>query len=98
MHNGQEQVDIIVSAFNGVEKSLEEYLNNNIKVCVNLTYNSTKPAPFFTDLVTYEKKVRDIFVKYGARLKESGSIVLCENEPSNDGYYGAAPIDNYSDL
>lgn len=89
---------IIVSMFNGADKGLETYFDNGLKVALNLTYNATKPAPFFTDLVVYEKRIRDIFVKYGARLKETGSIVLCENEPSNDGYYGNAPISDYLNL
>lgn len=89
---------LIISAFNGADKSLETYLDNGFKVALNLTYNATKPAPFYKDLVNYEKKLREIFTKYGARLAASGSILLCENEPSNDGYYGTAPIADYLKL
>lgn len=69
-------------------KRLVEFYNAGVKSVINLNWlvgDAKKPYGFCKDLTLYRKKIQEV-------LKDNAPMIewaIIENEPSNDGYYGA---------
>lgn len=69
-------------------KRLVDFYNAGVKSVINLNWlvgDAKKPYGFCKDLTLYRKKIQEV-------LKDNAHMIewaIIENEPSNDGYYGA---------
>jgi hypothetical protein len=74
--------------------NFEYFYNNGIKLIVSIGWQNSQSGvirKFPTDLVAAEAKLRSFLSKWGRFIY----IAACENEPTNDSYFGSQPVADY---
>ena len=76
---------IVLTNFNGTIATYDSYVNNGLKVLLNVTSKVTSftepEGPYITDLVLYRQKLTELLNVY------KPEVLVVENEEANSSYY-----------
>lgn len=76
---------MVLTAFNGSNPTYDSYINNGLKVLLNvvskITSFSEPPGPYITDTAFYRQKLNELLAVY------TPVVLVIENEEANSHYY-----------